>query len=166
MYKQIRKDYATLGEMLSALGAGASFVGLGPEVGQLFRGFEERQLGRLIDVNESMSERAAAHQLQTTGTPAGQAYLVNGVRFDAMADGTLLDAKGPGYASFVGANGDFYPWFKGAEALVNQASRQPVSAQGTPVTWIFAEENAASATQTLLESEGIQGINVIYAPTG
>nr|WP_159105209.1 hemagglutinin repeat-containing protein [Herbaspirillum sp. B39] len=86
--------------------------------------------GRWIPVNESMSDRARAYQEQITGR-SGQAYLVNKVKFDGVkSDGTLQDAKGPGYEKFVGKNGRFEPWYEGKEALIDQAARQINAAKG------------------------------------
>lgn len=78
-----------------------------------------------------MSARAAAYQEQITGRAAGPVYRVNGVNFDGYTDGVLQEAKGPGYANFV-ENGDFQPWYRGANALAEQATRQLAAAGGTP----------------------------------
>jgi filamentous hemagglutinin len=109
-----------------------------------------------------MSERAAAYQAQITGR-TGQSYVVNGVKFDGVGAQGLLDAKGPGYATFV-RNGQFRPWFNGAEDLVAQAQRQIAAANGTAITWHVAEAEAATAIQNLLRSRGIQGITVVHTP--
>ena len=53
-----------------------------------------------------MSARTAAYQTQITGQ-TGQAYIVNGVKFDGYTDGMLLDAKGPGYATFLTIEGPY-----------------------------------------------------------
>jgi hypothetical protein len=73
----------------------------------------------------------------------------------------LLDAKGPGYATFV-SNGQFQPWFDGAGELVAQAQRQLAAAKGTPITWYVAEPDAVTAIQNLFQSQGIQGITVVH----
>ena len=72
-----------------------------------------------------MSDRAAAYQSRITGRLPDVGYTVKGVKFDGFDDaaGVLLDAKGPGYATFV-RNGQFQPWFRGADGLVDQAQRQ------------------------------------------
>ncbi|CAN7526787.1 two-partner secretion domain-containing protein [Variovorax sp. LjRoot178] len=119
---------------------------------------------RWVPVNESMSPQARAYQTQITGV-SGQAYVVNGVKFDGVSsDGTLIDAKGPGYGNFVSGNGQFVPWFSGEAALVDQAERQSRAANGTPVQWTVAEPSAARAMQNLLDSRGIKGINVVHVP--
>jgi len=112
---------------------------------------------------ESTSSRAAAYQARITGRSAGSVYNVNGVKFDGFANGVLQEAKGPGYASLV-RNGQFQPWFSGADGLVSQAQRQLAAAGGTPITWSVAEGPAATAINNLFVSRGISGINVIHVP--
>ncbi|MCH8820611.1 MAG: hypothetical protein IIB03_09880, partial [Acidobacteria bacterium] len=48
-----------------------------------------------------MSDIARKYQKQVTGTPNGKAYFKNGVKFDGLKNGTLLEAKGPGYAKLI-----------------------------------------------------------------
>jgi hypothetical protein len=109
-----------------------------------------------------MSARAAGYQSYITGQ-MGQAFLRNGVKFDGYARGILLEAKGPGYATFV-RNGTFQRWFRGADALVSQAQRQIAAARGVPIQWHFAEEAAANATRALFGREGISGIQIFWTP--
>lgn len=59
-----------------------------------------------------MSARAAAYQAQISGR-TGEAYVVNGVKFDGVDAAGLLDAKGPGYAIGV-KNGQFQSRYSGA----------------------------------------------------
>ncbi len=106
-----------------------------------------------------MSERAAAFQAEVTGAAPGSVYRVGGVDFDGFANGTLLEAKGPGYATFV-RGGQFQPWFQGADGLVSQATRQLAAAGGTPIQWVVAEPEAAAAIRNLFGQNGISGINV------
>jgi RHS repeat-associated protein len=112
---------------------------------------------------ESMSGRAAAYQARVAGGAAGSVYRVGGVKFDGFANGVLQEAKGPGYAKFV-RNGQFKPWFSGADGLASQAQRQLAAAGGTPITWSVAEAEAATAINNLFMSRGISGINVSYVP--
>lgn len=112
---------------------------------------------------ECMSSLAAAYQSRITGRSAGSVYYVNGVKFDGFANGVLQEAKGPGYADFV-RNGQFQPWFSGADGLVSQAQRQLAAAGGTPIKWSVAEGPAASAINNLFVSRGISGINVMHVP--
>jgi RHS repeat-associated protein len=119
--------------------------------------------GEYINVIESMSKRAIEfQQLVSKGIKAGTSFLRNGVKFDYVdtARSVLIDAKGPGYGNFVDKAGKFYDWFKGSGALVEQARRQVRAAGGTAIEWVFAEEKALRATQTLLDGAGIQGITL------
>jgi RHS repeat-associated protein len=123
---------------------------------------EDEGPGAWADVNESMSNRAAAYQEQITGR-SGSSYVVDGVKFDGYSDGQLIDAKGPGYARFVNSDGDFKPWFQGAQGFVDQGQSQLAAADGTPIAWYFAEEQAAAATENLFAQNDI-AINVVYQP--
>ena len=97
-----------------------------------------------------MSGRAAAYQSRISGLGEGLIYLVNGVKFDGFVGGVLVDAKGPGYATFV-KGGEFVEWFLGTGGLLSQAKRQLAAARGVAIEWHFAEESAAVATRGLLE---------------
>jgi hypothetical protein len=111
-----------------------------------------------------MSARAAIYQSKITGRLPDVGYVLDGVKFDGFAEGALLDAKGPGYAKFVGGDGTFRPWWKGADSLLGQAQRQLSVAGETPIQWHFAEEAAASATRSLFQSEGVSGIQIVVTP--
>jgi len=122
-----------------------------------------KELGAFARVEEAMSARAAIYQSKITGTLPEVNYIVDGVKFDGFVKGTLLDAKGPGYAKFV-KNGEFMPWFEGADGMVSQAQRQLAVAGGKPIEWHFAEEAAANAARNLLKKNKITGINIIFDP--
>jgi hypothetical protein len=75
-------------------------------------------IGEWQSVNESMSTRAANFQERITGHPASESYIANGVRFDGEVDNgsELIDAKGPGYDTFVDKKtGDVVDWFWGRQ---------------------------------------------------
>jgi hypothetical protein len=120
--------------------------------------------GKWVNVNESMSPRAAAYQSRITGRPTTQAYAVGGVKFDGFDGGALLEAKGPGYATFV-RNGDFQPFFEGRQELLDQASRQ-LNAPGRShsIIWHVAEPEAAAAMRKLLQDNGYGAIRVKHTP--
>jgi hypothetical protein len=120
--------------------------------------------GSWRSANESMSARAAAYQSQISGQPPGQVYIVNGVKFDGYDGSSLLDAKGPGYANFVGTNGEFKPWWNGTDSLLDQADRQTAAAGSTPITWAVAEKPAADAMRSLLQQNGFSNIDVVHVP--
>ncbi len=113
--------------------------------------------------SEGMSAQARAYQKQITGR-TGQAFTVNGVKFDGVTEaGVLIDAKGPGYANFV-RNGRFQSWFAGEGEILQQARRQTQAAAGGPILWHVAEGEAASAITDLFAREGVIGIIVIHTP--
>src|SRR5579883_1261029 len=94
-------------------------------------------------------------------------YRVSGVKFDGFDGSTLLDAKGPGYARFVDpATGEFKSWWRGADALVDEANRQLGVAGTWPITWHIAEELAYKAISNLFTTKGVSGINLcLTSPT-
>lgn len=117
--------------------------------------------GQWKTVNESMSKFSRDYQTQITGR-TGEVFLQNGVKFDGMKNGILLDAKGK-YAQFVSkATGEFYDWFKGKDALVNEARRQIAASEGARIQWYFAEQKALEATKILFEENNIKGIELIF----
>lgn len=120
-----------------------------------------QRAGQWVQTAEHMSESASAYQSFITSTSSRMSYLLNGVKFDGVTNSGLVDAKGPGYAAFVDKAGNFVSWFKGAQGLVDQATRQIQAAGGQQITWYFAEGKAAQATQRLLQSQGINGINIV-----
>ena len=120
--------------------------------------------GKWVKVNEHMSDRAAIYQEQITGKPAGNVYLVDGVKIDGYEAGKLLEAKGLGYENFV-KNGEFVDWWaKGRNELISQAQSQIRVANGCTIEWHFADEEVLNATQALLREEGINGIKYIHTP--
>jgi hypothetical protein len=89
-----------------------------------------------------------------------------GVRLDGFKDGTLLEAKGPGYANKFTDGLKPKPWFapSGAKQLLKQARRQLDVALGVPIRWHVAEKKAADAIRELLKGRDVQGIEVVYTP--
>ena len=120
--------------------------------------------GQWEQANESMSERAAQYQEQITGVPRGYVYRVNGVKFDGFQNGTLLDAKGPGYATFFKNGLPKVWWQQGADALVDEAGRQIGAAPGWAIQWHVAEPEAALGISSLLQQNGYTAIQVINTP--
>lgn len=110
-----------------------------------------------------MPSRARAYQEQVTGRPATQSYLLDGVKFDGYKDGVLLEAKGPGYGSFV-KDGKFADWFQGENGLIDQAQRQFKAANGTPIEWHVADESAVSVIRERFSGSNLESIKVVYTP--
>lgn len=117
--------------------------------------------GQWKNVNESMSEFSKAYQKQITGQE-NMAWVQNGVKFDGMKDGVLLEAKGK-YAQFINQDtGEFFNWYSGKQSFINQAMRQINASEGAKIQWYFAEEETLNAVQDLFMDEGITGIELIF----
>lgn len=112
-------------------------------------------------VNESMSERSAHYQMQITGRPITDSYVVNGVKFDDFRDGTLIDCKSY-YDQFI-ENGHWKPWFTGEHDMLSQAYNQIRVAGGTPVEWVCAQPGTAALLESLL-SRYQYDIRVVVIP--
>ena len=125
--------------------------------------FSPRGTGQWKQVNESMSQHSRNFQNHvTTGAKNGMVYEVRGVRFDGFRNGTLLEAKG-NYSQFVNKNtGQFHPWFRGGDALRNQAAKQVNAANGTPIQWHFNDATSMNAVKRYLGN--IQGIEFVLNP--
>ena len=117
--------------------------------------------GQWQAVNESMSDFSRAYQKQITGQE-GMAWVQNGIKFDGMKDGVLLDAKGK-YSQFIDKNTeDFYEWFSGKESLIAEARRQIDASEGAKIQWYFAEEESLNVVQDLFIDKGITEIELIF----
>lgn len=98
------------------------------------------------------------------GVDASQSFKLNGVKFDGITDsGVLLDAKS-GMGNFVGKDGNFKNWFKGADSLIDQANRQLKAADGIKIQWHFENKKVMEATQKLFKKNDIEGIELIHTP--
>jgi hypothetical protein len=124
--------------------------------------------GDFKPVTESMSDAARAYQEYITGHSSDVGYVVDDgagpVKFDTFADGKLVDAKGENYDHFVDENGEFEPWFRGADEMLKAAERQTRVSGGYPITWYVAEETATNAIQQLLDRNGYGEIDVAWKP--
>ena len=126
------------------------------------QGLRKAVSGKWVQVSESMSDASRAYQRQITGTD--QVWLQNGVKFDGIKDGVLIEAKGS-YSNFVNKNtGKFQDWFTGQESLISQANRQLRASEGMPINWYFADEASMKAAQRLFQERRISGINFILKP--
>jgi hypothetical protein len=104
---------------------------------------------------EHFSERAARYQQQITGGTTDQAYYVDGVKFDGFNGDALLEAKGPGYANFVGDDGEFKDFVLTEHKFLDQAIRQDKAAGGLPIEWHIAERKAYDAMNKLFDDAAI-----------
>jgi hypothetical protein len=118
------------------------------------------------DVPHGAKERGWAYQEQITGLPRGVAVTLNGVTFDGCreSDGTMLEAKGPGYESGLDKDGNWQPWYDGKDELINQAIKQSKAAGSRQVEWHAATPVIKKALTALIDHLKITNIHVIYTP--
>ncbi len=142
-------DNAMTMEDLGGVNAALTVIGAPMQV----RGM---QALRIAESNKGWSLFSRNYQKQIAGTE-GEAVILNGVKFDGLKNGILLDAKGK--YSFLLEKG----WAQ--EGLLAQAQRQIKAANGAAIEWHFAEEAAANTVQQLFKDKGITGISVHYTPS-
>jgi RHS repeat-associated protein len=118
--------------------------------------------GEFVRVSHNMSKRAAKFEEQITGS-SGLDFNLKNVKFDGFDGKNLLEAKGPGYSSFV-KDGKFVDFFEGKQGLLDQAKRQINVAGDTPVIWHIAEESTFKAIQNLFRDANIKGIDLRHTP--
>ncbi|WP_431603489.1 restriction endonuclease fold toxin 5 domain-containing protein [Corallococcus macrosporus] len=113
--------------------------------------------GKWVQVTESMSDRARDYQAQVTGAPKGTAYriqegdtVVDYDGFDPLED-VLLEAKGPGYATFIKDNMTLKEFYRGFDKILAQAKRQIALADGRRIRWIVAERRFADFLRKAFE---------------
>jgi hypothetical protein len=111
------------------------------------------------------SKSALGYQEQVTGQPAWRVYMIGEVEFDSFTGKELLEAKGPGYASFFEKNGTPKPWYRrseGYQELMDQAAKQSKIAERLklPLIWHVAEEEVANALRVIFKREGWTNIDV------
>lgn len=111
------------------------------------------------------SPRAAAYQQQVTGLPPGIAVTLGGVVFDGCreSDGTMLEAKGPGYAWAI-TNGEMRDDYNGKEKLEKQMKSQSDAAGPRMVEWHVAEPAVAAYLAKYARDKHFNNIRVIYTP--
>jgi hypothetical protein len=112
------------------------------------------------------SERSLAYQHQISGLPRGLEVKLNGVRFDGCreSDGTMLEAKGPGYADKMEGARDWKDWFTGSEAIEEQMRAQSRAAAGRVVEWHFAEQPVADRLRVFAVRSNLRNIVIIHTP--
>ncbi len=108
---------------------------------------------------------AARYGTQITGLPSNVVYEVGEQAFDGRADdGVLLVTRGPGYSEHLDSGGALESTWPGYQQLLAQARAQKAAAGSSPVRWVFAEKDAASATTSALSANEITGIEVVTVP--
>jgi hypothetical protein len=112
------------------------------------------------------SVRAQAYQAQITGLPPGLAVALNGVVFDGCreSDGTMLEAKGPGYAWALRGSNAWMENYRGVDGIMDQAAKQSEAAAGRAIEWHFAEQPAADYFRNAFARRSLSNITVIYTP--
>ncbi len=141
--------------------AGTASEGASQAIGDTVNESASKITGQWQQVNESMSQASRAYQTQITGH-TGEAFIQNGVKFDGVVNGNLVDAKCH-YSQFVDkATGQFHQWFAGKQALIDEANRQIAAAQGAHIQWYFAEEEAMHAVQSLFDGKVQDVIEFIF----
>jgi hypothetical protein len=116
------------------------------------------------EITAGRSERSLAYQEQITGLPRGLEVMLNDVRFDGCReqDGTMLEAKGPGYANMMDGSGQWQTWFTSYRAIENQMENQSRAAGDRMVEWHFAEPEVAIYFSKY--AEHLENVIVIYTP--
>jgi hypothetical protein len=114
------------------------------------------------------SERALQYQEQITGLPRGLAVQLNGVVFDGCRedDGTMLEAKGPGYQWAMRGPDQWMTNYTGLGDIMSQAAAQSKAAETTSrqVEWHFAEQPVADYFRDQFAAEKWNNITVFYTP--
>jgi hypothetical protein len=112
------------------------------------------------------SVRAQAYQAQITGLPPGLAVALNGIVFDGCreSDGTMLEAKGLGYAWALRGSDAWMKDYQGVVGIMDQAAKQSEAAAGRAIEWHFAEQPVADYFRTAFATQGLSNITVIYTP--
>lgn len=137
-------------------------TGIGSDVEET--GDEENNCPPIVPLGEEMRERPWVYQQYVTGLPdPSLGYVLDGVKFDGCreSDGTMLEAKGYGYAKLMGNE-----WFTGDKALIAQAERQERAARVTNrrVEWHFAEKLPADTYRALFDEVGYLYLTVVFDP--
>jgi hypothetical protein len=130
------------------------------------------------DRPSGMKEPAVKYQQQITGLPEGLAVSLptaaadkdgsKVVIFDGCreSDGTMLEAKGPGYEVRMPKAANWDAWYRGVEKMEEQMKRQAAAAAqaGRKVEWHFAEAAPADYFRAYAISEGLDNVTVIHTP--
>ena len=104
--------------------------------------------GQWVLSGEARHGPGSAYEYLVTGVPNAYAFKVNGVKFDGVRNGTLLDAKN--WSKWPLPDKDW-----SAASVVSPARRQIGVAGEAPIEWIIRSDAARSATRQVLERAGL-----------
>lgn len=111
--------------------------------------------GAWMAVKEYMKPARLAFQVSQGGR-AGEAYVVNGVKFDGYSWGKLIEAKGNLGALVSKATGEFRKTINVGQKLVAQAQRQiAAAANRARIEWRVDSQKAATALRKLFKDNDI-----------
>jgi hypothetical protein len=118
------------------------------------------------EITAGRSERSLAYQEQISGLRRGLEVRLNGVRFDGcrQSDGTMLEAKGPGFADKMDGPDTWERWYTGIGPIEYQMKRQSDAAADRTVEWHFAEPETAQYFRKYAEEQDLMNIKVIHTP--
>ncbi len=130
------------------------------------------------NLDESKIDRAARYQAYVSSIVNPQNPLPIGlavelpsplgddpISFDEcrQSDGTMIEAKGPGYLDMLLSPYKF-PWTNVENEMVWQARRQLMAAGGRAVEWYFAEDVVAEYMRHVFRAEGLSSIIIKVVP--
>lgn len=97
---------------------------------------------------------------------AGSQVELNGVMFDGCreSDGTMLDAKGPGYEGPMRGPDARMENYTGSQGIMTQAKAQWEAAAGRQIEWHFAAQSVADYFRQKFSDNGWSNITVLYTP--
>ena len=77
----------------------------------------------------------------------------------------MLEAKGFGYATFIGKNGEWKEYFKkGKEKLEDQLYNQAAAAGSRKIEWHVAEESVADKIRSMIVEMELPNVTVEFDP--
>ena len=124
----------------------------------------QAQISELVNPGRSLKTRTGqdgmAVRLPRAGLdhPPDPTNINDWVYFDEcrLADGTMIEAKGPGYLRIMKrSKPDSYPWRGVVDGFLSQAKSQRNAARGRRVEWYVAEPEIADYVRELFSKNDI-----------
>ena len=124
----------------------------------------QAQISELVNPGRSLKTRTGedgmAVRLPRAGLdhPPDPTNINDWVYFDEcrLADGTMIEAKGPGYLRIMKrSKPDSYPWLGVINGFLSQAESQREAARGRRVVWYFAEDEITKRAKKLFKDNSI-----------